>query len=106
MTIPLKKKKLEEGQIDKNVEAISSLMEHWGWPQFAQVVQYMQGGLQTELFSKAFIELDPIQKDKRHASIVETVTSLERLLRLPEWLNNKRPSRWDQVAKYVIGKEQ
>ncbi len=102
----LKKPKLEEDQIDKNVEAISSLMEHWGWPQFTDIIKYMQLGLQTELFSKKFVDLDPVLKDKRHASIVETVTCLERLLNLPDWLRKKRPSRWDQVSQYVIGKEQ
>lgn len=101
----MKRKKLPEGEIDKKIEALSSLMEHWGWKSFEEVVLYMQGGLQSEVFSRDFLELDPVAKDKRHASIVEALRQLNRVLELPEWLSKKKPSRWSEVTSYQIRKE-
>lgn len=92
----------KEREIDKNIEAITSLMQHWGWKQFSEVVQYMQAGLQMEIFSEAFLKLDPVAKDKRHASIVETLRQLTRILELPEWLSRKKPSRWAEVTSHMI----
>jgi len=101
----LKKQKLPEVEIDKDIEAIVALMQHWGWPKFTEVIQYMQAGLQTEIFSKTFLALDPIAKDKRHASIVEALTQMSRILELPEWLSRNKPSRWAEVTNYAIKKE-
>jgi len=98
----VKKEKLQEQEIDKRIEGLSSLMSHWAWPQFVEVVQYMQGGLQMEVFSKAFLMLEPLAKDKRHAAIVEALQQLTRLLDLPDWLSKKKPSRWDQVVNHVV----
>jgi len=105
MESPFKKKRLPEEEIDKKIEAISSLMQHWGWKPFSQIVQYMQAGLQTEIFSKDFLALDPVAKDKRHAAIVEALTQLDRLLELPNWLSKKKPSRWAEVTGYAFEKE-
>ena len=100
-----KRTKLPEEEIDKRIEALVSLMNNWAWPMFAEMVQYMQAGLQTEVFSKDFLKLDPVAKDKRHASIVEALRQLNRVLELPEWLSKKKPSRWTEVTNYAIRKD-
>jgi len=101
----VKKERLSGEEIDKRIEALLSLSQHWGWSTFVETVQYMQGGLQTEIFTEAFLKLDPVAKDKRHASIVEALRQLNRLLELPDWLSKKKPERWAQVVNYTVGKE-
>ena len=101
----IKRDKLPEVEIDKRIEGLVSLMNHWAWPMFIEMVQYMQGGLQTEIFSKDFLALDPIAKDKRHATIVEALRQLDRILQLPDWLSKKKPSRWAEVTNHALRKE-
>jgi len=95
----IKKEKIDEKEIDKRIEALSSVMSHWGWKTFVETIQYMQGGLQLEVFSTDFEKLDPVAKDKRHASIVEALRQLDRILHLPEWLARRKPSRWEAVTQ-------
>ena len=101
----IKKTTLPEHEIDKRIEALGSLMGHWAWPIFVEMVQYMQGGLQMEIFTRDFTALDPIAKDKRHATIVEALRQLDRILQLPDWLSKKKPSRWAEVTNHALRKE-
>jgi len=96
-----KRKKLPEEEIDKKIEALASLMSHWAWKDFAEIIQYMQGFYSSKLFTKNFLELDSDLKDKEHRVIVEVNNVLNRLLALPEWLAKRKPSRWLEIQTYI-----
>lgn len=100
-----KKKLKDEDEIDKKVKAVSGLMQHYGWPTFVELIQYMQGLEMSRLFEQSFLALNPVEKDKQHYAIVRQLQLCERLLELPQWLNRKRPSRWADVTQHMI-KEQ
>ncbi len=90
-------------EIDRKVEAIRSLMEHWGWPAFCEMVQYFQGVQLTKLLKKDFYNLDPIENDRQHRVVVSINAELGKLLELPKWLEKHNPSRWNEIQKYIIG---
>lgn len=99
--VQTKREKLPEEEIDKKIEALTSLMSHWAWKDFATVIQYMQGVYASKLFTKNFLELTPELKDKEHRVIVEVNNVLNRLLALPQWLAKRKPSRWLDIQKYI-----
>ena len=94
--------KLTDKEIDKKVEAIGSLMGHWGWSSFVEVVQIMQGTESSKLFKKSFLDLEPIVKDREHRAIVKVVDALEKILQLPQWLEKRKPGRWAEVQQYLM----
>ncbi len=97
----MKAKKIKKADIDNKVEAINSLMQHWGWKTFAEIIMYFQGINVTKLFSKQFMQLDPVQKDKEHTAIVAVNSILSRLLELPDWLNKRKPEYWQDIVTYI-----
>lgn len=92
-----KKPKLKDEEIDKRVEALASMMQHWGWKPYADTVQFLQGIYSSKLFEKKFAKLDPVQKDKEHYAIVEVINVLDLLLKLPQWLEKRRPKHWNDI---------
>ena len=99
-----KAKKLTDEEIDKKIEAIVSLQSDWRWKSLSEAILYYQGHLQSRLFSKQFIKLDPHEKDKEHLAIVEALNALNFVLDMPNWLERRKVSRWNEIANQ-IGKE-
>ncbi len=96
--------RLTEDDISKKIEAITSLQSDWRWKPFSEVILYYQGLTTQELFSKKFLALDAVTKDKEHAAIVRSLNALNFVLDMPNWLAKRSWKRWDQVEK-SIGKE-
>jgi hypothetical protein len=99
------KEKLTDEWIDKKAEALVSLRNHWGWKSFQEVILYLQGTYTSRLFSKQYMELDPVAKDKEHRAIVEINNVLNRLLELPEWLLKRKQSTWQDVLQQITKEE-
>lgn len=97
----MKLKRLQEDEIDKKIEAITSLQNDWRWKPFSEVILYYQGLLQNELFTKRFMNLDPQQKDKEHCAIVKSLNALNFVLDIPNWLARRKISRWDDVVNSI-----
>ena len=93
--------KLTEDEIQKKIEAITSLQSDWRWKEVTEVILYYQGLTTQELFGKRFSKLDPVEKDKEHAAIVRSLNALNFVLGMPEWLAKRSWSRWDQVEKQI-----
>jgi hypothetical protein len=96
--------RLTDDDISKKIEAITSLESDWRWKEFTEVILYYQGLTSQELFSKKFLALDAVTKDKEHAAIVRSLNALNFVLDMPNWLSKRSWKRWDQVEKQ-IGKE-
>jgi len=94
-------KKLSEGEIDKKIEAITSLQNDWRWKPFSEIILYYQGLLQTELFSKRFMALGAVEKDKEHAAIVKSLNALNFVLDMPNWLARRSLKRWEDVTNNI-----
>ena len=96
--------RLTDDDISKKIEAITSLQSDWRWKEFSEVILYYQGLTSQELFTKKFLALDAVMKDKEHAAIVRSLNALNFVLDMPNWLSKRSWKRWDQVEKQ-IGKE-
>ena len=96
-----KAKRLTEEEIDKKIDAVVSLKNDWRWKPFSEAILYYQGLLQSELFSKRFIKLVPNEKDKEHYAIVRSLNALNFVLDMPNWLERRKASRWEDVAELV-----
>ena len=55
-------------------------------------------------FKKWFLDLTPEEKDREHFAIVEALNALNFILDMPNWLERRKVSRWEDVANSV-GKE-
>ena len=93
--------KLSEDDIQKKIEAITSLQTDWRWKELSELILYYQGLATQELFGKEFYRLDPVAKDKEHAAIVRSLNALNFVLTAPEWLSKRSWKRWDQVEKQI-----
>ena len=93
--------KLTEDEIQKKIEAITSLQSDWRWKEFVEVILYYQGLETQELFSKKFMSLDAVAKDKEHAAIVRSLNSLNFVIDMPNWLSKRSYKHWDQVEKSI-----
>jgi hypothetical protein len=96
--------KLTEDEIQKKIEAITSLQSDWRWKEATEVILYYQGLVSQELFGTNFAKLDPVSKDREHAAIVRSLNALNFVLNMPNWLGRRSWRHWDQVEK-SIGKE-
>ena len=92
---------IDEKEIDKKIEALHSLMGHWGWKTFSETIMLLQGRYTAELFKKTFMNLKPIEKDMEHRKIVEINVVLNRILELPQWLEKRKPSRYLDVLDHM-----
>jgi hypothetical protein len=93
--------KLTEDEIQKKIEAITSLQSDWRWKHAKEVILYYQGLTSQELFGKKFMAMDPVTKDKEHAAIVRSLNALNFVLGMPEWLSKRTYKHWDQVEKQI-----
>ena len=91
--------KLTEDDIQKKIEAITSLYSDWRWKEFEEIVLYYQGLTSQELFTKKFSDLDAVTKDKEHTAIVRSLNALNFVLDIPNWLSKRSYKRWDQIEK-------
>lgn len=98
----MKKPKIDSEERDKKIEALISLQNHWGWKTFIEMIQYFQGLYSSKLFTKKFMNLDPVEKDREHRAIVAVLNVLEKLLGLPQWLKKTDPKRWDEVTQKLM----
>lgn len=94
-------KRLTEREIDKKIEAVVSLQSDWRWKAFMEVIQYYQGFLYNELISKRFTALTPTEKDREHSAIVRSLKALDFVLDMPNWLERRKMSRWEDIAEQV-----
>ena len=93
--------KLAEEDIQRKIEAITSLHNDWRWKHAQELIIYYQGVTQQELFTKKFMALDPVTKDKEHAAIVRSLNVLNFVLDMPNWLGKRSYKHWDQVEKSI-----
>jgi hypothetical protein len=89
--------KLTDDDIERKLEAITSLQRDWRWKVLVEVVNLYQYNEQMELFSKKFMELSPVQKDKEHAGIVRSLRALDFVKNMPQWLEKRTSKRWDKL---------
>lgn len=89
--------KLSENDIQRKIEAITSLQQDYRWKEVLEVINLYQYNEQMELFSKKFMELTPEAKDKEHAAIVRTLRALDFVKTMPDWLAKRSSKRWDEL---------
>jgi len=100
------KGKLNDKEIDSKILNIQNLMRYREWPVFQEVILHMQGLELSKLLKKSFMGLSPEEKDREHRAIVRVNDALGLLLTLPQWLEKRKPTHWQQVTQYLNEKEE